>query len=68
MVIARSELFVCTQVDSKASDAGPLMLKSNMFMGILSNNYSLNFTEDREIGSCRVLREGRGLETGHKSG
>lgn len=28
----------------------------------------MNFAEDREIGSCRVLHEGRGLETGHKSG
>lgn len=34
----------------------------------LSDNYLLNFTEDRENVSCRVLHEGRGLETGHKSG
>lgn len=36
--------------------------------GALRAFYSLNFTEDREIGSCMVLLEGCGLETEHKSG
>lgn len=45
-----------------------LLCKSYTFKDILGNNCSLKFQKDREIGGCRVLDEGCGLETEHKSG